>query len=43
MILGIVSSPRKGRLTDQLVSKALEGTDAAGAETLKVYLVDFNI
>jgi len=43
MILGIVGSPRKGRLTDQLVSKALEGTDAAGAETLKVYLVDFNI
>jgi len=43
MILGIVGSPRKGRLTDQLVTKALEGAKSKGPETKKVYLIDFNI
>jgi len=43
MILGVVGSPRKGRLTDQLVSRALEGAEAAGEETRKVYLVDYEV
>ena len=43
MILGVVGSPRKGRLTDQLVSRALEGAKAAGEETRKVYLADYEV
>ena len=43
MILGVVGSPRKGRLTDQLIARALEGTKSAGVETEKVYLVDFKV
>jgi len=43
MILGIVGSPRKKRLTDQLVSRALEGAKAAGGETRKVYLIDYEV
>jgi len=43
MILGIVGSPRKKRLTDQLVSRALEGVKAAGEETRKVYLIDYEV
>ena len=43
MILGVVGSPRKGRLTDQLVSRALEGAKAAGGEVRKVYLVDYEV
>ena len=43
MILGIVGSPRKGRLTDQLVTRALEGVKSAGVETEKVYLIDHKI
>ena len=43
MILGIVGSPRKNQLTDQLVSRALEGVEAAGGETKKVYLVDYEV
>jgi len=43
MILGIVGSPRKGRLTDQLVTQALEGAKSTGVETVKVYLIDFEV
>lgn len=43
MILGIVGSPRKGRLTDQLVTRALEGAKSVGVETRKIYLVDYDI
>ena len=43
MILGIVGSPRKGRLTDQLVNRALEGAKSAGVESEKVYLIDYKI
>ena len=43
MILGIVGSPRKGRLTDQLVTRALEGVKSAGVESEKVYLIDYKI
>ena len=43
MILGVIGSPRKGRLTDQLVSRALEGARAAGGETRKVFLVDYEV
>ncbi|HIE19294.1 TPA: flavodoxin family protein [Candidatus Bathyarchaeota archaeon] len=43
MILGIVGSPRKKRLTDQLVTQALEGAKAAGGETRKVYLIDYEV
>jgi len=43
MILGIVGSPRKGQLTDQLVTRSLEGAASTGVETEKVYLVDFEV
>ena len=43
MILGVVGSPRKGGLTDQLVTKALEGVELAGVKFKKIYLVDYNI
>jgi len=43
MILGIVGSPRKGGLTDQLVTRALEGANSAGPETKKVHLADFEV
>jgi len=43
MILGIVGSPRRGRLTDQLVTRALEGARSTGVETKKVYLIDFKV
>ena len=43
MILGIVGSPRKGRLTDQLVTRALEGAESTGVETEKVYLINYKV
>jgi len=43
LILGIVGSPRKGKLTDQLVTKCLEGAKLAGVEIEKVYLIDYKI
>jgi multimeric flavodoxin WrbA len=43
MILGIVGSPRKGRLTDQLVSSALKGAESKGAKIQKIYLIDHEI
>ena len=41
MILGIVGSPRKGKVTDQLITKCLEGVKKAGSEAKKVYLIDY--
>ncbi len=41
MILGIVGSPRKGKVTDQLITKCLEGVEKAGSEAKKVYLTDY--
>ena len=32
MVLGIVGSPRKGRLIDQLVMRTLEGVQSTGIE-----------
>jgi len=43
MILGIVGSPRRGRLTDQLVTRCLEGAKVTGVETEKVYLIDYKV
>jgi len=43
VILGIVGSPRKGRLTDQLVTRALEGVESTGVETKKLYLIDYKV
>ena len=43
MFLGIVGSPRKERLTDQLVTRALDGSRSMGIETKKIYLTDFEI
>jgi NAD(P)H-dependent FMN reductase len=43
LILGIVGSPRRGRLTDQLVTRCLEGAKETGVQTEKVYLVDYNV
>lgn len=43
MILGIVGSPRKGGLTDQLVTRTLEGAKSTGLETNKIHLADFEI
>ena len=43
MILGIVGSPRRGRLTDQLVTQTLERSESKGAKTKKTYLIDYEI
>lgn len=43
LILGVVGSPRKGRLTDQLVTKCLEGVKHTGVECEKVYLIDYQV
>ncbi len=43
MILGIVGSPRKGGLTDRLVTRTMEGVESAGLETKKIYLADFEV
>lgn len=43
MILGIVGSPRKGKLTDQLITKCLEGAESTDAQIKKVYLIDHNV
>ena len=36
-VLGIYGSPRKDGNTDQLLDKALEGAESAGAELSRVY------
>jgi multimeric flavodoxin WrbA len=41
--LGIYGSPRKGGNTDQLLDKALEGAQSAGAEISRVYARDLNM
>jgi multimeric flavodoxin WrbA len=43
LILGIVGSPRKGGRTNTLIDAALEGAAQGGAETQKLYLVDYAI
>lgn len=42
-VLGIYGSPRKGGNTDQLLDKALEGAQSAGAEISKVYTRDLKM
>ena len=42
-VLGIYGSPRKGGNTDQLLDKALEGAQSAGAEISRVYARDLNM
>ncbi len=42
-ILGLVGSPRKGKNTDSLVQKVLDGAKAMGAKTTKIYLNDLKI
>ncbi|MGC9345865.1 MAG: flavodoxin family protein [Candidatus Bathyarchaeales archaeon] len=42
-VVGIISSPRKGKTTDTLVTKVLEGALSVGAETKKIYLNDLAI
>jgi len=42
-VVGIVASPRKGGNTDTLISQALAGARAEGAETDVIYLNDLSI
>ncbi|MGI5915130.1 MAG: flavodoxin family protein [Anaerolineae bacterium] len=42
-ILGIVGSPRKAGRSNELADAALAGASGAGAETAKLYLVDYDI
>ncbi len=42
-VVGIVASPRKGKNTDTLVTRVLEGSRSVGAETEKIYLNDLDI
>lgn len=42
-IIDIVGSPRKNGLTNNLVSKALEGSASVGAEVEKVHLIDYKV
>jgi len=42
-ILGIVGSPRKGKNSDTLVQKALDGAKAAEVKITKIYLNDLRI
>ena len=42
-VLGIVGSPRRGGRTNKLVTRALEGSQKAGAQTEITYLVDYEI
>jgi len=42
-VVGLVGSPRKGMNTDSLVSQALSGARAQGAEVEKIYLSDLSI
>jgi multimeric flavodoxin WrbA len=43
LILGIVGSPRKGKNTDTLVERVLQGAASRGAEIEKIYLNDLSI
>lgn len=42
-ILGLVGSPRKGKNTDELLQKVLDGAADAGAKITKIYLNDLEI
>jgi NAD(P)H-dependent FMN reductase len=42
-VIGIVGSYRKGRIIDTAISAVLDGAQAGGAETKKVYLLDKHI
>ncbi len=42
-VIGIIGSPRKGKLTDQLVSRCLEGVKSKGTEVKKIYLIDYDV
>jgi multimeric flavodoxin WrbA len=42
-IVGIIGSYRKGRVIDTAVSEILKGTEAHGAQTSKIYLIDKHI
>lgn len=42
-VLGIVGSPRKTGRSNELVEAALQGASSAGAEAIKLYLVDYTI
>ena len=42
-VLGVYGSPRKGGNTDQLLDKALEGAQSAGAEISRVYARDLKM
>ena len=42
-VVGIVGSYRKGHIIDSAVSAVLEGAEAAGARTNKIYLLDKHI
>jgi len=42
-VVGIIGSPRKGKNTDTLVTKALDGASSVGAKTEKIYLNDLDI
>ena len=44
-LLAIVGSPRKGKMTDTLVDKAIEGVKAVNSKcnVKKIYLVDQDI
>jgi multimeric flavodoxin WrbA len=41
-VIGIVGSPRKNGRTNALIDAALKGAESKGAETRKIYLVDYN-
>ncbi len=41
--LGILAGPRKGHATDKVIDAVLDGLKAAGAETEKISLYDYNI
>lgn len=43
MIVGIVGSPRKNKLTNRLVDAVLEGSKLENADVEKVYLIDFDV
>lgn len=42
-VVGVIGSYRKGHITDQAVSAVLAGTEAVGAQTEKLYLIDKHI
>lgn len=43
VVLGIVGSPRKNGRTNMLIDAALDGAKSRGADTKKIFLVDFKI